>query len=92
MNRVDGADNARLKLSFAPAALRWLPAASRDYWILQVAPDYTSALVGTPDRRGLWLLSRTPVLAAGDIETLIAHARREGYPTADLVFTSHRRS
>src|SRR5690242_18353737 len=53
---ADGAFS-RLKVSFLPQALRWLPFTEGDYWVLKIDPDYTVALVGTPDRKHLWLLS-----------------------------------
>lgn len=87
---VEGKSNARLKVSFAPRLLRWLPWVWSDYWILMVDADYRYALVGTPDRRRLWLLSRTPSLADADREQLIACARDQGYDTAALKPTAHR--
>ena len=55
-------DSARLEVSFLPKGLRWIPFTKGDYWVIQVAPDYSVALVGSPDRKYLWLLSRTPAL------------------------------
>jgi apolipoprotein D and lipocalin family protein len=88
---VDGGSNARLEVSFAPRLLRWLPWVWSDYWILMVDADYRYALVGTPDRRRLWLLSRTPSLANEEHERLIACARAQGYDTAALRPTAHRK-
>lgn len=31
-----------------------------NYWVLHVDEDYQEAIVGTPDRKYLWLLARTP--------------------------------
>lgn len=55
-------NNAKLKVSFLPAFLRWIPFTAGDYWVLAIAPDYSIALVGTPDRKHLWLISRTAAL------------------------------
>lgn len=84
---VEGSGNARLKVSFAPPLLRALPLAWRDYWVLLVDDDYRYALAGTPDRRGLWLLSRTPSLTRADQQRLLDHARAQGYDTGALVST-----
>ena len=84
---TDAQNSARLEVSFAPSSLRWLPLSWGDYWILYVSDDYSFALVGTPDRRGLWLLSRQPQLSATDTEFLIERARSESYDTAALVWT-----
>ena len=84
---VAGSGNARLKVSFAPKALRALPFFWADYWVLTVASDYRCALVGTPDRRSLWLLSRTPSLSGADQQRLIDYAREQGYDTTALIST-----
>ena len=56
-----------------------------NYWILHVDPDYQTALVGTPDRRYLWLLARTPTLPAATETRLLKIAQAQGYDTTQLV-------
>lgn len=56
---VDGS-GAKLKVRFAPAVLSFLPFVWGDYWILGLAGDYTWAVVGSPDRKYLWVLARSP--------------------------------
>lgn len=58
----------------------------RDLWILVVSDDYTYALLGTPDRKNLWLLSRTPKLDHEDQLVLVDAAKREGFDTSRLIF------
>jgi apolipoprotein D and lipocalin family protein len=58
-----------------------------DYWILDVAPDYQWALVGEPDRKYLWILSREPRLDERTIDRLLDHARQEGYDVSRLLRT-----
>ncbi|MFK4790307.1 lipocalin family protein [Microbacterium sp. ZW T5_56] len=78
---ADGAFS-RLKVSFLPQALRWLPFTEGDYWVLKIDADYTVALVGTPDRKHLWLLSRTPRLS-GEVESeFLMEAQRQGFDLA----------
>lgn len=84
---VRGSGNARLKVSFAPRALRWIPFLWADYWILDVTPDYSAALVGTPRRDALWLLARSPELPEATLERLLARAAAQGYDIASLKFT-----
>lgn len=84
---VSGSANAKLKVSFAPPALRWLPFVWADYWILDVTPDYSAALVGTPGRNALWLLGRTPTIAQTTLERMLARAATLGYDIASLKFT-----
>ncbi len=52
--------NSKLEVRFAPAWLAWLPMVWGDYWIINLAPDYSYSVVGTPDRKYLWILSRKP--------------------------------
>lgn len=78
---VDRHSRAKLKVSFAPALLRLLPWAWADYWILDVSPDYRRALVGTPDRRSLWLLSREPSLSEPECRAMLILAAAQGYDT-----------
>ena len=86
---VRGSANSKLKVSFAPRALRWLPFVWADYWILDVTPDYSAALVGTPRRDALWLLARSPQVEQATLERLLARAAAQGYDIASLKFTQH---
>ena len=58
-----------------------------DYWILAVDADYRHALAGTPDRRSLWILARTPAMSIIEREGLIGLAREQGYDTGALINT-----
>jgi apolipoprotein D and lipocalin family protein len=88
---VDPATNARLKVRFAPAALSWLPFVWGDYWIIGLAPDYSWAVVGSPDRKYLWILARTPGLNASSRSAALAVARGNGFDTDRLVFANPHR-
>jgi len=85
----DPAQPGQLEVSFAPAALRWFPAAWADYWVLFVDQDYTVALVGTPDRENLWILAREPKVETEDLEALKALALRHGFDVTRLVSLPH---
>ncbi len=50
---VAGSNNAKLKVSFPSSPV------AGDYWILELAPDYSYAVVGSPSRNSLFILSRT---------------------------------
>lgn len=79
------ATNARLKVSFLPQYLRWIPFTEGDYWVLALAPDYSVALVGTPDRKHLWLLARTAALPADIVDDYLAVARSQGFALDRLI-------
>ena len=84
---VDAVSRARLKVRFAPAWLAWLPQGWGDYWILDLAPDYSLAAVGDPSRQYLWILARQPVLPAGAYDALLARLAAQGFDVAKLVIT-----
>ncbi|AQP48208.1 hypothetical protein BW730_12545 [Tessaracoccus aquimaris] len=69
----------RLKVTFLPAALRWLPFTQGDYWVLKIAGDYSVSLVGTPDHKNLWLLAREPELDEAVASDYLDEARRQGF-------------
>ena len=82
-----GAGADKLEVSFLPPALRWLPIGWGDYWVIGLAPDYRYAVVGEPSRNYLWILSRTPTLAAEDRRAIDALLREKAYDPARLVAT-----
>ena len=86
---VDNRTRAKLQVSFAPSFLDPLPFVWADYWILELADDYSAAMVGTPDRRHLWLLSRTPTLPGTALHVFLARAEQQGYDTDKLEYTEH---
>ena len=77
---VEDSGNARLKVSF------FWPFSS-DYWIIGLDNDYRWAVVGNPNRKYLWILSRTPVLPAAEIEKAKAAAVAQGYDLSMLRMT-----
>lgn len=79
------ANIAELKVNFLPAFLRWVPFTTADYWVLYT--DYThAALVGLPNHKYLWILSRTPQLDQPTLNKLIGIAKAQGFATEQLVF------
>ncbi len=81
--------NARLQVRFAPAFLSFLPFVWGDYWVIDLSDDYTTAVVGSPDRQSLWLLARTPAVGEPVYQRLVAAAARQGYPVDGLERTRH---
>jgi apolipoprotein D and lipocalin family protein len=77
----------KLKVRFAPAWLGFLPFVWGDYWIVELAPDYSYAAVGVPDRRYLWILSRTPSMDEATLRQLLARLEQNGYDLARLIRT-----
>ena len=83
---VDPKTNARLTVRFDNWFAR-LFGSSRDgnYWILDLDVEYRTAIVGTPDRQFLWILSRTPQLDEATYRGLVERAQQLGYPVLDLI-------
>lgn len=86
---VDTTTRARLKVRFAPAWLSVFPFVWGDYWIIGLAADYRFAVVGSPDRKYLWILSRTPEMAGADWEEAVRIAGDNGFDVARLIKTKH---
>jgi apolipoprotein D and lipocalin family protein len=59
-----------------------------DYQVIALAPDYSHAMVGTPDRKYLWILSRSPRLDPSVYELLIARAAEQGFEVSRIARTS----
>lgn len=76
---------SRLKVSFLPEFIRWIPFTSGDYWVLKIDDGYTVALVGTPNRKHLWLLSRSRDLPPETRDAFLAEAERQDFDLAQLI-------
>jgi apolipoprotein D and lipocalin family protein len=77
---VDASNNSRLKVSFF-----WPFKA--DYWVIGLDADYRWAVVGNPNRKYLWLLSRTPQLPQPLLDAALASARAQGFDLTQLRYT-----
>lgn len=86
---VDPNTNARLAVTFDNFFARLVgPSKEGNYWILDLDQDYQTALVGTPDRRYLWILSRSPHLDGATYQRLVANAQQLGFPVSELIRTN----
>jgi len=72
-------DHSKLRVSF------FRPFYS-DYWILEVEPNYKWALVGTPDKKYLWILSRTDNLDDISLMHILTTAKMRGFDTSKLLY------
>jgi apolipoprotein D and lipocalin family protein len=88
---VDTQSHAKLQVRFAPAVLSFLPFVWGDYWIIGLADDYTWAVVGSPDRKYLWVLARSPALDARASSRAIDAAAASGFDATRLVWARGRR-
>ncbi len=59
-----------------------------DYWIIDQASDYHYVVVGHPSRQYLWILARDKHLGQQDLDTILAHAKQNGFDTSVLEYTN----
>jgi apolipoprotein D and lipocalin family protein len=78
--------HARFKMHFAGRSGFDTVPDEGNYWVIDLAEDYSMALVGSPDRTGLWLLGREPYAFEVDTgDAFLMHARRLGFDIAHLL-------
>lgn len=73
-------DPGKLKVSF----FLWFYS---DYYILDIAPDYSHVIIGSSTDKYLWIMSREPVLPDNILSELIEKIRQRGYDMDRLVFS-----
>lgn len=79
---VRGTGNAQLKAQFLwPFKI--------DYWIIELAEDYSYVVVGHPDQKYLFIMSRKPQIESQLLEEIIERCAQKGYDTAQLVAQEH---
>ena len=78
---VDKETNSKLKVSFF-----WFFAG--DYWIIDLADDYSYVVVGHPKRKYLWILSRTKTMEDTTYEAILKRLLEiHQYDTSKLIKT-----
>jgi len=77
---VDSQSNAKLKVRFF-----W--PFSGDYWILDLDPDYQTAIVGTPDREYLWILHRNTSMNPQKYQEILTKIETLGFDPSRLIVT-----
>lgn len=58
-----------------------------DYWVIGLDPEYRWAVVGHPERKTLWVLSRSPALPAPQMAEARRIAEAQGYDLSGLLLT-----
>jgi len=83
---VDAQSNSKLKVTFVKF-IGWIFKFGGDYWILDLASDYSYAIVGDSKREYAWVLSRTPDLSLEQLKKINDKFIELGYDTS-LILTS----
>ena len=55
-----------------------------DYRIVYVSADYSRTIIGRQARDYVWIMARTPTIAAADYEQLLGMVRSEGYDVSKV--------
>ncbi len=75
----------KLKVTFLPKWLRWMPFAYADYWILYTDYDQV-AVVATPNKKYLWILSRSNDLKSDILDKAILIVKNQGFNIDRMIF------
>lgn len=79
---INGFNNAALDVQFF-----W--PFSGGYYVMALDSNYKYALIGNPNRKYLWILSRNPSLDESTFNDLKSIARENGYDLSSLIQTEH---
>ena len=77
---MKGSDNTRMQVSF-------IRPFSADYVVVGLDPDYRWTVIGSVNRKSLWILSRTPQLPKPELDEALSAAGAQGYPMQQLHYT-----
>jgi apolipoprotein D and lipocalin family protein len=80
---VKNTGNAKLKVQF------FWPFKAK-YWIIDLATDYSYAVVGHPNLNYLWILSRTATMNESTYQKIISRIINQGYDISKIIRTTQR--
>jgi len=72
--------NAKLKVQF------FFPFKAK-YWIIDLADDYNYAVISHPNRKYLWILSRTPKTSDAIYQQILSRLKVKGFDLTNLQVT-----
>ena len=97
LNTLDGKykesiGKARVKKNGKPGQLQvsFFGPFYSDYYILDLAPDYSYSVVGSSSPKYLWILSRTPQLTTATKDKILKGLRQRGYDTTKLIWVEQK--
>jgi apolipoprotein D and lipocalin family protein len=80
---VENSGNAKLKVQF------FWPFRGK-YWIIDLADDYSYAVVGHPNREYLWILSRTPTMNEVLYQQILSRIKEKGFDISKIAITTQK--
>jgi len=60
------------------------------YWIIDLADDYSYAVVGHPNRKYLWILSRTAKMDENLYQQIITRIKEKGFDISKIKLTTQK--
>ncbi len=75
--------------SVASLAVSFFGPFAGGYHVIELAPDYSYAVVSGPTKDYFWILARSPNMAPALRDRIIADATANGYPTDELIIVDH---
>lgn len=82
---ISGSNNSKLEVSFF--SILGIRPFWGDYWIIGLDENYSYAVVGSPDRKYGWILSRTAKLSEQKSNEAFEILRKKGYDTKTFEFS-----
>jgi apolipoprotein D and lipocalin family protein len=81
---TDRTTNAKLKVTFV-RIFDWIFAFGGNYWIIDLAEDYSYAVVGEPSKEYAWILSRTPAISEQNLASATKSLISNGYDLCQVL-------
>ena len=79
----ENSGNAKLKVQFF-----W--SFKGKYWIIDLADDYSYAVIGHPNRKYLWILSRTPTMNDAIYQQIISRIKEKEFDISKIKITKQQ--
>lgn len=80
--QVEGTNNSEMKAQFIwPYKV--------DYWVVELGGDYSYVVVGHPDHKFLFIMSRKPSMSKELYEEVVARCKAKGYAVDKLTSQQH---
>ena len=79
----ENSGNAKLKVQF------FWPFKGK-YWIIELADDYSYAVVSHPNKKYLWILSRTPTMDTILYQQIVSRIKEKGFDISLIKLTTQK--
>lgn len=80
---VRGTGNAEYKA-------QWVWPFKVDYWVIEMPEDYSYVVIGHPEHKILFIMSRKPFLPLDLLDDIISRCKAKGYDITRLVSQEHK--